>query len=796
MFEISNENINNIVNGNTNIECTAKYNNIYYHKTLYIELTETPYELELNKNILTRDVNLGTTGQITDVSLVASVKYWDNTTGEWVYTNKGSLKLKDGDYTYNFDTNEKDYIYYKRTLTIADSLLQNTTSSELRISYYNDNTTDELTYEIIGIINSGKDGNTPNPPHCTSVNIIGYSLNESITITSGFNGDNENYSDKWFKSLDKLGVITSRAKIYMLNEFTWSDGEPTYSITVTLAGTQGVDGKSRVLFYLGSFEKNDEKGITPTLSGESVEGKLTNERCDYYIDADGHAWMRAGTAKTATGYANGNNNSSEWLLSEKVGFLQADAITADMINTESLATDSAFISKLFTQEIEANNLKVNAANIIGTLTIGGGSDSDNCVIIDGEIPNDNIPMISGTKIEDGAITTDKIAAYAITAGKIDVTSIYSDIITAGKGEIETIVADKISATDIDASKITGGLIDASHIDVDNLSVSKLNTTPTETTTTKGRITISDNDIKVYSNDSDNLVLKLTGENFNSQESMPQILTKSITYTYDSTSSYSNSKEVYTHIYLKDFTINDVGYNYDLSMDNITGSLIISSDWAGGVTKIEYNSGLNIYCDAYLVRRGDSIPPNFDGENLGTITGLSFTQGNTYTRDLNISVKNGKNLKPGTYGLYVRIYFQKFTYNSPASIYRKIEINGATLSYNLTPILTPKTYITQDGFRIIKSSTDYFELDSNGYLTQQCSDGSYKLTSNAQGFKINYGDSNYFNIGGADITMTQTNTSNGKKYGLEIDSIGIYMYIDNIKYKVTRNSSGYLILSII
>ena len=105
----------------------------------------------------------------------------------------------------------------------------------------------------------------------------------------------------------------------MLNGYTWKQGNNTYttkSITFTIAGTQGIEGKSRVLFYLGSFEKNDEKGIKPTLSGEDVEGKLTNERCDYYIDAGGHAWMRTGTDETAKGYANSNRNSSSQCLAQ------------------------------------------------------------------------------------------------------------------------------------------------------------------------------------------------------------------------------------------------------------------------------------------------------------------------------------------------------------------------------------------------------------------------------------------------------------------------------------------------
>ena len=346
-------------------------------------------------------------------------------------------------------------------------------------------------------ISSIKDGTTPEAPQapvCTSVSIIGYSLNSELRVDADINESHETDENKWFPSLDNLlGKIAPGEPIYMLNEFRWSVGDPTRSITTTLSGTQGVDGKSRVLFYLGSFEDG-------TLTGDEVMGHLTDERCDYYIDMGGDAWMRTGSDDSTPGFEegvpvlkNGADSSPYWKSASKVGFLQAGAIHADMINTESLATDSAFINKLFTQEIEANNLKVNAANIIGTLTIGSSSDSDNCVIIDGEIPEDNIPTISETKIADGAITTAKIQAESIEASHLKV--------------------DTFSAIEINANQITSGFIDVDRIDVDNLSVKKLNTTGGDIS--YGTIYIENNDFIVYNHDSDDEVVKITGNEIKS-----------------------------------------------------------------------------------------------------------------------------------------------------------------------------------------------------------------------------------------------------------------------------------------
>lgn len=209
----------------------------------------------------------------------------------------------------------------------------------------------------------GEKGETGSAPSCVGVKILGYSLSQ-INIDS----------DKWVDSLDDLYTdseqISAGQKIYILNEYTWSDGTVTKGITVTLAGTQGVEGKSRVLFYLGSFEKDKA-----TLKDDVVYGHLTPERCDYYIDYKGQAWMRIGQEDKdngglgVAGSKNGNgDNSDVWQKSEIVGFLQAGAIHADMINTGSITVGSGIVDKLFSSDIIAAKLTVTNANIDGELS--------------------------------------------------------------------------------------------------------------------------------------------------------------------------------------------------------------------------------------------------------------------------------------------------------------------------------------------------------------------------------------------------------------------------------------------
>ena len=335
-----------IVSGDTNIECIATYNGESFHKTLFIDLEETPYVLELNKNVLSRDVNIG---EITDGSLMARVKYWMN--GEWVYTNDGVVKATTYNIPNTFTLEIPNEDIFDRVLVIDNSTLKsNTEDTEIRISYYSsDESTNEVTYQIVGIVNNGKNGTAPS---CAGVKILGYSIYEDADIDA---------ADEWVSSINELENITSNQPIYILNEYTWSDGSVTKGVTVTLAGTQGVDGKSRVLFYLGSFEDG-------TLTGTTVNGILDDERCDYYIDMYGNAWMRSGSANSASGSAAGNSSNQNWKASTKVGFLNAGAIHADMINTNTITANSAIVSTLFSQEIVSNKLKVTEANIDGLLT--------------------------------------------------------------------------------------------------------------------------------------------------------------------------------------------------------------------------------------------------------------------------------------------------------------------------------------------------------------------------------------------------------------------------------------------
>ena len=432
-FTITKETLKDLIKCDTNIECIATYNNASFHKILFIDLDVSPYELHLNKNVLTRDVNEGTNGKITDTDIYARVKYWDGTSGTWVNTNEGEIRLKgvngQEDREFEIIANSSEY---NRRLTIENSWLENNTvDSEFRISYYKDG--EELTYETIGVINTGKNGVSP---ECVGTKILGYSLNADADIN--------NESD-WVDSISLLNPspITGQV-IYILNEYTWSDNNKTKGVSTTLAGTQGADGKSRVLFYLGSFQDG-------TLEGSEINGVLNNERCDYYVDKDGHAWMRTGITTDAIGCADPNddeNHYSNWKESELVGFLQAGAIHADMINTDSIKTGSAFVDKLFSQEITANNLKVTEANIEGKL-------SANCI-------DASELTVNAAKVK-GKFTANQIDASELT---------------------------------VNAAKIEGKL-SANQIDVAKLSVNKLNTKPENN---KDNISICENYIYCLNGD--------------------------------------------------------------------------------------------------------------------------------------------------------------------------------------------------------------------------------------------------------------------------------------------------------
>ena len=141
-----------IINGDTNIECIATYNETSYSKILFIDLEDTSYELELDKQTLTRDSN---NNKIINDDLRVRVKYWMG--GKWIYTPEGEVIATTTNGVENIKFGTPVGEDYMRILTIKDSILEtNNIDTEVKISYYKDNK--ELSYETIGIISTGKDG--------------------------------------------------------------------------------------------------------------------------------------------------------------------------------------------------------------------------------------------------------------------------------------------------------------------------------------------------------------------------------------------------------------------------------------------------------------------------------------------------------------------------------------------------------------------------------------------------------------------------------------------------------------
>jgi hypothetical protein len=665
-----------LINGDTNIECIATYNNNSYHKTLFIDLEDTPYILELDKTILTRDINIG---KIIDDSIIVRVKYWMN--GKWEYTKNGVVKAKTTNGQNNMIFQGDNNTYY-RILKISDSdLSNNTTDSEIRISYYKDeDSTDELSYEIIGIINNGKNGEKGKDgiaPSCVNVTILGYSLN----IDNG----------TWVSSINELGTLETGQPIYILNEYTWSDGAITKGITVTLAGTQGSDGKSRVLFYLGSFEDG-------TLNGDSIEGLLTNDRCDYYISSNGTAWMRTGTSESATGYRGGPlYGDQNWKESTKVGFLQAGAIHAEMINVNSITAESALVTKLFAQEVEAKKLKVEAANIQGQLdakqintsklTISASNITENsgtipktCIDASG-IATDVITAAKGNieEIITGHLKANKITADMIETStlKIGVDNIDGDITTKIDGD--GIVTKIIEADNADFKNLITNTIKSSNIIADNITVGKLNTT--NGNKTKGTIDIEANEITVYDITAAVPILKVSG----SQLNKPEIDSAGDDYKFsksnhntegkynifssslltlpmeDCETNHSGGNQSWTWSYAKQigyFKTPEDGYSYCFRNNTIPYSFNLElqahDDTLVGNQKDYYS--IYIYCDFEFVKKGDEAP-----EKPSSISSLKCIYANydlfLKLNKSNININEKINTPPiivtGEYDIYMK-----------------------------------------------------------------------------------------------------------------------------------------------
>jgi hypothetical protein len=260
-----------------------------------------------------------------------------------------------------------------------------------------------IDYSIVTTVNDGQkgdNGDKGDTPTLNSIEIVGYSLESNEDI---------NTESNWKKNISDLTTSPGQT-IYILNKYNWSTGTKKV-VTSTLAGTQGIDGKSRVLFYLGSFET----GKATLDESKTVNGELTDEKCDYYIDKNGQAWMRTGTDKDATANPNGyTSDNDKWKKSEKVGFLQAGAIHADMINAGSITTDSAIVTKLFSKDIVTEKLDVSDLSVTKLNT------KPNKYIDKIEIINNDIKIFSKN---DNDNTDSSIVSTYITSNKITSTNL-------------------------------------------------------------------------------------------------------------------------------------------------------------------------------------------------------------------------------------------------------------------------------------------------------------------------------------------------------------------------------------
>lgn len=185
-----------LITGDKTIECIATYNDSSFYKTLLIDLEETPYEIQLDTNILIRDKNTNT---LKENILKARVKYWIN--GEWKNLQNGRLTANtiNGNENLSFNTPNNGDIWI---LNFENTLLKtNTTDTEVRISYY-DNNNNELSYEIIGIIDNGMDGQDGQDGISTFVSTIFTISKEKPNKPTGGTYENPvSDSSDWFESI-------------------------------------------------------------------------------------------------------------------------------------------------------------------------------------------------------------------------------------------------------------------------------------------------------------------------------------------------------------------------------------------------------------------------------------------------------------------------------------------------------------------------------------------------------------------------------------------------------------------
>ena len=131
-------------------------------------------------------------------------------------------------------------------------------------------------------------------------------------------------------------------------------------------------------------------------------------------------------------------------------------------------------------------------------------------------------QVVGTKIKDGAISTDKLSANAVTAGKISTNAVTAGTIAAGAVTTETmdvnsINGDRIIANTLDASKIKANTITASQIASNTITADNLLSDNIEMTgnlqVSGGGVTLSERGLSLRQNNGSSTIYNTDGINY-------------------------------------------------------------------------------------------------------------------------------------------------------------------------------------------------------------------------------------------------------------------------------------------
>lgn len=304
-------------------------------------------------------------------------------------------------------------------------------------------------------------------------------------------------------------------------------------------------------------------------------------------------------------------------------------------------------------------------------------------------------------------------------------------------------------TTIDGGKITTGQIDASLINVENLEVEKLNTTPNEETT-NGRILISNNDIIVFDSEKENTkVLNITGNSFADLEAVPDEILGS--YNIDEIGSKKQNVLFINDRYIKlkifSITVPDTGYSYKLTITGLTHTgYIVSNElntqnidttyqlYGDFIATMEdtcsdYNKNNSIYSPWAPLKITSGVNEEFDKTSSGIIT-LSDLHAGTYNIYLSARCPVMTGVNVGNTNIHAGIVVDKGTINT--------ELTPQTIGSSVDGM--PLTCIASNGLRFLKSATEYFELDNNGYITYR--NGSRGFGCDKSGLWLRYNSINY------------------------------------------------------